>query len=75
MTVAEIARAVWIACGREPGEFALEHLPTYAVDVVRRWPDVGKAKRLLGWEAQIAIDEGLARTVEWVRSCTSLSAS
>ena len=67
MTVAEIARTIWVACGRDPGAFALEHLPTYPVDVVRRWPSVEKAKRLLGWEARIGVQDGVAATVEWLR--------
>lgn len=75
LTVAEIARVVWEACGRDPELFALAHEPTFAVDVQRRWPDVSKAKRLLGWEARTPVAEGVARTVEWVRACTSLSAS
>jgi UDP-glucose 4-epimerase len=66
-TVAELARAIWIACGEDPEAFALEHLPTFDVDVVRRWPDVSKAKRLLGWEAQVSLEEGLAKTVAWLR--------
>ncbi|MDX6664453.1 MAG: UDP-glucose 4-epimerase [Solirubrobacteraceae bacterium] len=74
-TVAEIARIVWEACGLDPAAFALEHLPSYPVDVQRRWPDVSKAKRVLGWEAQIPVRDGIARTVEWVRACTSVSAS
>ena len=53
LTVAEIARIVWEACGEDPDEFALEHLPTFAVDVQRRWPSVEKARELLGWEARI----------------------
>jgi nucleoside-diphosphate-sugar epimerase len=68
LTVAEIARIIWEACGEDPDAFALEHLPTFEVDVVRRWPDVGKAKRLLGWEARIGVREGIAQTVEWLRS-------
>jgi nucleoside-diphosphate-sugar epimerase len=67
MTVAEIARVIWHACGRDDADFALEHQPTFAVDVVRRWPDVSKAKRLLGWEAQTTVEDGVARTVEWLR--------
>jgi nucleoside-diphosphate-sugar epimerase len=66
-TVAEIAERIWVACGRDPAAFALEHLPTYEVDVVRRWPDVSKAERLLGWRAQVDLDEGLARTIPWLR--------
>lgn len=68
LTVAEIARIIWEACGEDPEEFALEHLPTFAVDVQRRWPSVEKARRLLGWEAQIPLEEGIASTVEWVRT-------
>ncbi len=67
LTVAEIARLVWEACGRDPGDFALEHLPTFEVDVVRRWPDVDKARRLLGWEARTELRDGLAQTVAWLR--------
>jgi UDP-glucose 4-epimerase len=67
LTVAEIARVVWEACGQDPGEFELEHLPSFEVDVQRRWPSVDKAKRLLGWEAQIGVREGIAATVDWLR--------
>ncbi|HSD79558.1 MAG TPA: NAD(P)-dependent oxidoreductase [Solirubrobacteraceae bacterium] len=67
LTVAEIARVIWTACGRPAGEFALRHLPSYPVDVVRRWPCVDKARRLLGWEARIGVEEGIAQTVDWLR--------
>lgn len=68
MTVAEIARIIWEECGEDPAEFALEHLPTFQVDVVRRWPDVSKAKDLLGWEARIGVREGIRQTVDWLRT-------
>ena len=67
MTVAEIARVIWEACGRDPGAFALEHLPSFEVDVVRRWPSVEKAERLLGWKARIELEDGIAQTVAWLR--------
>jgi UDP-glucose 4-epimerase len=66
-TVAEIARVIWEACGRDPELFELEHLPSFEVDVQRRWPSVEKARRLLGWEARIGLREGIAGTVEWLR--------
>jgi UDP-glucose 4-epimerase len=71
-TVAEIAEIIWRACGRDPERFALEHQPSFTVDVRRRWPDVSKARRLLGWEARIGIEEGVAQTVEWLRGTLSL---
>jgi UDP-glucose 4-epimerase len=67
LSVAEIARIVWEACGNDPAEFELEHLPAFEVDVQRRWPSVEKARELLGWEAQIGVERGIAGTVEWQR--------
>jgi UDP-glucose 4-epimerase len=67
LTVAEIARIVWEACGEDPDELALEHLPSFTVDVVRRWPSVRKAREMLGWEARIGVREGIAATVKWLR--------
>jgi UDP-glucose 4-epimerase len=66
-TVAEIARIVWDVCDRDPEAFELEHLPTFAVDVPRRWPCVEKARRVLGWEAQIDVRTGIAGTADWLR--------
>ncbi len=67
LSVAEIARIIWEACGRDPAEFALESLPSFDVDVQRRWPSVEKARRRLGWEARVPLEEGIAATVEWLR--------
>jgi len=66
-TVAQIAQLVWEQCGQDPHEFALEHLPSFPVDVQRRWPSVEKARALLGWEARIGLAEGIAATVRWLR--------
>jgi nucleoside-diphosphate-sugar epimerase len=67
LTVADIARVVWEACGNDPAELELSHLPSFEVDVERRWPSVEKARRLLGFEARIGVREGIERTVEWLR--------
>ncbi len=73
-TVADLAKVIWVACGEDPDDFALEHLPTFEVDVVRRWPSVEKAERLLGWKAQIALEDGIADTVAWLRGVLAGSA-
>ena len=67
LTVAEIAERVWRACGNRLDEFELEPRPSFEVDVQRRWPSVEKARRLLDWEAQVPLEQGLAQTVEWLR--------
>ena len=36
-------------------------------DVELRIPDVGKARRLLGFEPRIDLEEGLLKTIEWYR--------
>jgi nucleoside-diphosphate-sugar epimerase len=66
-SVLEIAQAVWRACGEDPDAFALEHRPSFPIDVQRRWPSVQKARDLLGWQARVSLEDGLAGTVRWFR--------
>jgi UDP-glucose 4-epimerase len=66
-TVAGLAKLIWEVCGEDPEQFALAHLPSFAVDVRRRWPSVQKARDLLDWEARVPLREGLAETVTWLR--------
>jgi UDP-glucose 4-epimerase len=51
-------RAVFIPYSSLPGKYQ---------DVRKRIPDTTKAREILGFEAQIPLEEGLARTVEWHR--------
>jgi len=37
-------------------------------DVMRRVPDISKARRLLGFVPKVSLEEGLARTIEWQRN-------
>jgi UDP-glucose 4-epimerase len=41
--------------------------PIHYVDVELRIPNVEKARSLLGWEANVELDDGLARTIAWYR--------
>ena len=67
LTVAEIAARIWEACGQDPAPLELESLPSFEVDVQRRWPSVQKARDVLGWEARVPLARGLADTVAWLR--------
>jgi len=67
LTVAEIARRIWLACDAAPEDFELKHLPSFEVDVQRRWPSVEKARDVLGWEAKVSLQEGLRDTADWLR--------
>jgi UDP-glucose 4-epimerase len=79
LPVKEIARIAWEACGEDPADFALEHPAhseehpeSFAVDVPRRRPSVEKARELLGWQARIALEDGVAATVDWIRARGSI---
>jgi len=67
LSVAAIARLIWEVCGEDPAQLQFEHLPTFDVDVQRRWPSVQKAAEQLGWQARIDLRDGLADTVAWLR--------
>jgi UDP-glucuronate 4-epimerase len=34
-------------------------------DMMATWADVGKARRLLDWQPEVSLEEGLKRTVDW----------
>jgi dTDP-glucose 4,6-dehydratase len=65
MTLLELAKHVLRATGSR-SELVFRPLPTDDPKV--RQPDIGKAKRMLGWEPTVELEEGLARTVEWCRT-------
>ncbi len=70
LTVAEIAALIWEACGHDRAELEFEQLPSFQVDVQRRWPSVEKARELLGWEARVELRDGIADTVSWLQEQT-----
>jgi nucleoside-diphosphate-sugar epimerase len=46
---------------------SIQPIPFPPADMLANLADVSKAGRLLGWEPQIGLEEGLARTVAWYR--------
>jgi UDP-glucose 4-epimerase len=45
----------------------LKFQPLHYTDVEMRIPNIEKARKLLGWEPKVDLDEGLARTIAWYR--------
>ena len=43
----------------------LEHRPPHPADVAATWADIGKARRLLGWEPRTTLEDGLDAAVTW----------
>jgi nucleoside-diphosphate-sugar epimerase len=43
-------------------------------DPYRRCPDITKAKKILGWEPQVSLQEGLSKTIEWFKATQTVKA-
>lgn len=39
--------------------------PFFKADLKATWADIGKAGRLLGWQPEVSLEEGMRRTVQW----------
>ncbi len=46
-------------------EIKIKHLPLPPDDPRQRKPDITRAKKLLGWEPKVSLQEGLKKTVEY----------
>ncbi len=68
MTILEFARKVLEVTGSTSEIVFIRPSDERTRDdpMVRR-PDISKARRVLGWEPVVSLEEGLARTVEWFR--------
>lgn len=61
MSVMELAKLVQELSGKEVGT---KMLPLPTDDPKVRQPDISRARETLGWEPQVSLREGLARTIE-----------
>jgi dTDP-glucose 4,6-dehydratase len=68
MTLLELAKQILRLSGSR-SEIVFRPLPTDDPKV--RQPDIGKARRVLGWEPIVDVEEGLKRTIDWYRQGTS----
>jgi len=65
-TVLDLAALIWRKLRADPP--AISPRRGYLNDVQRRVPDVGKARRLLGWEATTPLETVVDQVIEWMRS-------
>ncbi len=70
-TMNELAQKVIEMTGSSGG---VDRYPLPADDPTRRRPDIDLARRELGWEPTIALDDGLRRTVDYFRDLLAASA-
>jgi nucleoside-diphosphate-sugar epimerase len=43
----------------------IDHKPFHVADLMETCADISKAKKLLGWEPQVSLEEGLEKSVQW----------
>jgi UDP-glucuronate 4-epimerase len=65
ITLADLVRKVAAGLGVTP---RVRQLPMQPGDVDRTWADVARVERELAWRAEVDIDRGLARFLEWFRA-------
>ena len=65
LTIADIARRIVALTGSKS---ELRFLPLPEDDPRQRQPDIGYARKVLGWEPVTPLDAGLAKTIEHFRS-------
>lgn len=46
----------------------IEYRPLPVDDPTRRCPEIGRARKALGWQPKVSVTEGIRRTAEWLRS-------
>ena len=65
--VLDLVRLIVRLAGRPDLEPEILGAGTPAGEIDRQWLDASKAKRVLGWEPRVGLDEGLRRTIGWYR--------
>ena len=61
----ELAEKVLVLTG-STSKIVFKPLPSD--DPVQRCPDISLAREMLGWSPRVALDDGLAKTIEYFRT-------
>jgi len=79
ITIVDLARKIK-ELSNTPGELKLKFIPYDDInpgkkyeDVMRRVPDTALVKRVLGVTAEVGLEEGLTRTIDWQRQAIPLA--
>ena len=64
MTIKQFAEEIIRITGTKSG---IEYKPLPVDDPKVRQPDIGRAKKILGWEPKVEFEEGITRTIDYFR--------
>jgi dTDP-glucose 4,6-dehydratase len=64
MTIKQFAEEIIRITGTKSG---IEYKPLPVDDPKVRQPDIGRAKKILGWEPKVKFEEGIVRTIDYFR--------
>ena len=68
ITILALAKLIWkLVRGDEPPKIKMVPYASFGKyeDVMRRIPDITRARTLLGFEPRVDLEDGLRRTIEW----------
>ena len=66
MTIKQFAEEIIRITGAKSG---IAYKPLPVDDPKVRQPDIGRAKKVLGWEPQVRFEDGIVRTIDYFRGC------
>lgn len=62
ITINELLRKIEERLGKSA---IVNYIPRHPADVNANWAEVSKARRMLGWEPKVSLDEGITHLVDW----------
>jgi nucleoside-diphosphate-sugar epimerase len=72
--IVDLARRIFDLC--ETGrEFAWKPMPGFTYDIRRRIPDTAKASEVLGYTAEVDLNDGLGEVISWLRQTLGTEAA
>ena len=66
ISIIDLAKKLWKLCNMKK-PFKAKFVKGFTHDIKRRIPDTTKAKKLIDWEANIDLDQGLSDVVNWIK--------
>lgn len=62
ITINELLQSIETRLGKKA---VVEFIPRHPADADANWANVDKARRILGWEPQVSLDDGITALVNW----------